>query len=156
MSQTMQNDHDSMVLIKRATSEEEFGQINAIREEVFVIEQQVPKEEEYDEFEDESHHFLATEDGLPLGCGRWRETEKGIKLERIAVLKKYRGNGYGEAIVQTMLNDIEQTYNNKELPKIYLHSQLMAVTLYERTGFKKQGEIFQECKIDHYLMERDV
>ncbi|MEQ9006871.1 MAG: GNAT family N-acetyltransferase, partial [Ekhidna sp.] len=63
-----------------------------IREEVFVVEQQVSREEEFDEFEDESYHFVALdENDDPIGSARWRYTEKGIKLERFTAKKEWRG-----------------------------------------------------------------
>lgn len=118
-----------------------------IRSKVFVEEQKVDSREEFDQFEDICLHYLLYYKDSPAGTARWRETEKGIKLERFAVLKEFRGKGLGEMLVRTVLSDV--------LPKkmkLYLHAQLTAVPLYEKCGFKKQGEIFSECDIDHYLM----
>jgi len=124
-----------------------------IRYNVFVIGQNVPLEEEIDEFENESLHFLALADDIPCGAARWRFTEKGIKLERFAVLEKYRGMGVGSALVEAVLKDIHE--NPKSLGKsIYLHAQLSAMKLYRKFGFKTEGELFQECDINHYRMVR--
>lgn len=125
-----------------------------IRQRVFVEEQKVSKEEEYDEFEDTATHFLAFNDqDKACGTARWRFTEKGIKLERFAVLKEERGGGTGSALVKKVLEDIT-LHPNSSGKLIYLHAQLTAVPLYEKFGFRKEGEIFEECAIQHYKMTK--
>jgi predicted GNAT family N-acyltransferase len=118
----------------------------AIRREVFVDEQNCPPELEW-EFEDESTHFLATVDGEPAGASRWRKTDKGYKLERFAVLQKFRGIGVGQVLVKTVLDDLpaDATY-------VYMHAQIQAVSLYEKFGFEKTGPEFEEAGIRHYKM----
>jgi predicted GNAT family N-acyltransferase len=120
---------------------------SSIRTRVFVEEQKVDRELEYDH-EEESHFYLLYFEGIPVATARWRETEKGIKLERFAVLKEFRNRGLGSELLKVVLNDLQ---NLDE--KIYLHSQLKAVSYYERAGFIKVGEIFSEAGIEHYLME---
>jgi predicted GNAT family N-acyltransferase len=127
---------------------EHAGPAFEIRRQVFVVEQQVPPDEEFDEFESASVHFLATINGVPAGTARWRRTEKGIKLERFAVLDRYRSHGVGRELLQNVLKDVLPTDST-----IYLHSQLHAVTFYEKSGFKAVGELFYECEIPHYLMK---
>lgn len=123
-----------------------------IREEVFVIEQQVAPEEEYDEYEERSTHFLAKFAGEPVATARWRFTEKGVKLERFAVLQPYRGKGVGQALVRAVLADIDQ--NPAADRKVrYLHAQLTATGLYEKFGFEKVGDLFEECNILHFKMQ---
>ncbi|WP_215224506.1 GNAT family N-acetyltransferase [Echinicola shivajiensis] len=141
------------ISVNKVQNKHELEQVFKIREEVFVIEQQVDREEEYDEFEDESAHFLAVMKGNPVGTARWRFTENGVKLERFAVLKAARGKGVGQALVAAVLQDIQN--NPKARSKVlYLHGQLAAVPLYEKFGFKKVGDIFTECDIQHYKMEK--
>lgn len=123
----------------------------SIREKVFVVEQKVDAKDEYDEFEEISTHFLAILDDIPVGTARWRFTDKGIKLERFAVLQEARGKGVGQALVREVLNDIDSVSASKGKKK-YLHAQLTAVPLYSKFGFEKEGEIFEECNIQHYKM----
>jgi predicted GNAT family N-acyltransferase len=124
---------------------------NQIRKTVFVHEQQVPAEAEYDEFEESSRHFLAQVNGIPCGTARWRFTDKGIKLERFAVLKEYRSRKVGAALVTAVLEDIKR--DPLSIGKlIYLHAQLSAVALYTKFGFVAQGDMFEECNIQHYKM----
>lgn len=138
--------------VNKTTKEEELKSAFKIREEVFVIEQEVDPAAEYDEFEETSTHFLAKLDGNPVGTARWRFTQNGVKLERFAVLKEARGKGVGQALVAEVLNDIST--NPNAIGKLkYLHSQLTAVPLYSKFGFEKEGDIFEECKILHYKMK---
>jgi len=142
-----------MISVRVVDNQEDLKKIFSIREKVFVEEQNVAREEEYDEFEDISTHFIA-EDELANACGtaRWRFTENGMKLERFAVLKSHRGNGVGQALVQAVIDDI-RAKPKSEGKKLYMHAQLPAVSLYERFGFKKVGDQFEECNIMHYQME---
>lgn len=119
----------------------------AIRRKVFVDEQGVDPALEYDK-EEEAHHYLLMINDKPISTARWRETEKGIKLERFAVLTEFRNRGFGEIILKEVLKDVlamERT--------IYLHSQLRAVPFYERNGFVKKGPVFYEANMGHYYME---
>ncbi len=125
----------------------------AIRQEVFVVEQEVDPDEEFDEFEDISTHFVALDaNDDPIGSARWRETKNGIKLERFAVKATRRGDGIGGALVQAVLDNIEKSKGKGNL--LYMHAQLKAIPLYERFGFQKKGEQFEECNIQHYSMEK--
>ena len=122
-------------------------QASQIRQEVFVEEQNVDPALEYDEHEKSALHYLLSVEGMPVATARWRETSKGIKLERFATLVPHRNKGLGAILLEDIMDDI--------LPlgkKIYLHSQLKAIPFYERHGFKKIGEQFSEADIDHFEM----
>jgi predicted GNAT family N-acyltransferase len=135
------------------TQPEQMQEALRIREAVFVQEQNVPAEEEYDEYEATSRHFLALADGTPCGTARWRFTDKGVKLERFAVLKSFRGRQVGAALVQAVLDDIRATAGT-ENKRLYMHAQVTAMPLYARFGFQPVGELFEECNIQHYTMQR--
>lgn len=132
--------------VHQTRNQQELDQVFAIRREVFVDEQNCPPELEW-EFEDESTHFLATVKNEPAGAARWRKTTNGYKLERFAVLKKFRGFGVGQELVKTVLADLPAGADH-----VYLHAQIQAVTLYEKFLFKKMGEEFEEAGIRHYKM----
>lgn len=123
-----------------------------IREQVFVLEQEVDPKAEYDEFESISKHFLAYFEGKPAGTARWRITPNGVKLERFAVLADFRGKGVGHALVAAVLKDIGENPDTDSKTK-YLHAQLTAIPLYSKFGFEKVGELFEECNIWHYQMQ---
>jgi predicted GNAT family N-acyltransferase len=118
-----------------------------IRRKVFVEEQNVPAEEEFDDFEKIATHYLAMMEDIPAGTARWRYTDNGIKLERFAVLKEYRNQKVGSELLKAVLGDVIPL---RQL--IYLHAQVQAVPFYKRHGFEKEGDMFSECDIDHYVM----
>ncbi len=123
----------------------------AIRAEVFVVEQQVSREDEFDEYETISQHFVALDESEnPVGAARWRVAEKGIKLERFAVKATHRGQGVGSMLVKSVLKDIAEKKGKGHF--LYLHAQLTAVDLYKKFGFQTKGEQFSECDIMHYMM----
>lgn len=132
-------------------SQQQLDQAFKVRTVVFVEEQKVPLEEEIDEFEDSSIHFLALYDGQPCGACRWRFTEEGAKLERFAVLEDYRGKRVGSALVEACIDSIinHGEYNNQTL---YLNSQIDAMPLYSKFGFVSEGPMFLECDIEHKKM----
>ena len=122
-----------------------------IREQVFQVEQGVPADLEHDEHDrrDARHYLARTADGTPSGAARWRETAHGVKLERFAVLPAFRNQEIGAALLRAVLADVAA-----ELPaaEVYLNAQLRAVPFYERHGFHKEGELFEEANIQHYKM----
>jgi predicted GNAT family N-acyltransferase len=120
---------------------------NSIRQKVFVEEQKVDPELEYDQFEDVALHYLLYAEKEPVATARWRETEKGIKLERFATIRSFRNQGLGAILLQDIMEDVIPLGK-----KIYLHSQILAIPFYERHGFEKIGEQFTEAEIEHYEM----
>jgi len=132
--------------VQKATTEEELEKVFAIRKIVFVEEQNCPPELEW-EHEDVSTHFLALSDHQPCGACRWRKTDKGYKLERFAVLKEFRGQGVGRALIATVLDDLPA-----DADYIYLNAQLDAMSLYAKFGFVAEGDQFEEAGIQHFKM----
>jgi predicted GNAT family N-acyltransferase len=118
----------------------------AIRRKVFVEEEGVDPDLEYNH-EEESHHYLLLLGEKALATARWRETEKGIKLERFAVLSAFRNRGLGDIILREVINDVVPLEK-----QVYLHSQQRAVPFYERHGFVKEGPVFYEAGMAHYFM----
>ena len=134
------------VQVEKVESGKQFDAIFAIRQTVFVEEQEVDPALEYDEFEETSVHFVAKVNDVSVGTARWTRTPNGIKLERFAVLKENRNQGIGGAIVAAVLEDLPDKDN------VYLHSQITACNLYNRFGFVPEGEQFEEAGIMHYKM----
>jgi predicted GNAT family N-acyltransferase len=119
----------------------------AIRQKVFVEEQKVDADEEYDEYESIATHYLVFVDDQPAATSRWRHTDKGIKLERFSVLSEFRNKGIGAALVKQVLSDVVPFEK-----LIYLHAQVAAMNVYARNGFEPIGELFYEANIPHYKM----
>jgi len=138
---------EAMVIKRfRSVDAELFLQARRIREAVFVREQQVPPELEY-ENEDVSVHYLLFEGGEARATGRWRRTEKGIKLERFAVPASHRGRGYGTILLKRVLKEVLHDHS-----EVYLHAQLTAVEYYRKEGFRVTGPTFEEAGIIHHRM----
>jgi predicted GNAT family N-acyltransferase len=133
------------------TAEALFTETYKIRSLVFVEEQNVPEDEEKDEYEAICRHYLATLAGEAMGTARWRKTDKGIKLERFAVIANARKKGVGAAIAKQVLQDILIEYPEKST--IYCHAQVSALAFWESQGFVAEGEVFYEANIAHYLMK---
>jgi predicted GNAT family N-acyltransferase len=137
------------ITVQTAVAEGDRDLAFRVREQVFVDEQHVPREDEYDEHDDAAHHYLAWADGQPVGAARWRPTEKGVKLERFAVLAPYRSKGVGGVLLRQVMADALAAHPDASL---YLHAQVQAQRFYQRHGFLPEGELFYECEIPHYRM----
>ena len=138
-----------MIEIKKFRFKDEvlMKKAHKIRYDVFVIGQNCPEELEW-EFEEESTHFLLIENDIPLATARHRKTDNGFKLERFAVLSQARGKGFGMLILKAILEDIKESNALK-----YMHAQEQVTPFYEKVGFEKSGNIFEEAGIMHYKME---
>jgi predicted GNAT family N-acyltransferase len=136
--------------VLKAITKEDLEKVFSIRKIVFVDEQGCPPEIEWGN-EEESTHFLAIFNHYPCGACRWRRTEHGFKLERFAVLKEFRGKGVGRALIATALDDLPT-----DATHIYLNSQLDAMSLYGKFGFKAEGEQFEEAGIQHFKMVKEI
>lgn len=119
----------------------------SIRNKVFVEEQGVPISIEYDNFDQNSNHYLIIYEGNPAATSRWRIVEEKIKLERFAVLKEFRGKNLGYHLLRETLFDTI-IYRKP----IYLHAQKSVIEFYKKYGFTKEGAEFSEAGIAHFLM----
>lgn len=137
-----------MIHIKEIDTPEELAIAFSIRREVFILEQNVPISEEYDEYEVNSRHFLAFLNDVPSGTARMRSTPKGIKLERFSVLGEYRGKKIGTELVKNLLTKCKNEIDSQ----VYLYAQIAAQKFYERLGFEARGEIFLNADIKHIEM----
>ena len=121
-----------------------------IRNLVFCVEQKVSKKIEFDGLDQFCNHYLAKINELPIGTARVREQKKGIfKIERMAVLKRYRKKGVGKAIIKKILKHYLNLYN---INKLILNSQIEAKDFYKKFGFVEVGKEFIEANIIHKKM----
>ena len=124
------------------------AELRAVRETVFVREQQVPLEEEWDALDPLSRHVLARDTaGLPIGTGRLTPEHR---IGRMAVLADWRGQGVGEAMLATLMAEARK----QGWPAVSLNAQVSAETFYARQGFIPEGERFMEAGIEHQSMRR--
>ena len=138
-----------MLTVRKITDlqSEDAKKLFEIRTTVFVMEQNVDHDLEYDEHEKESHHYLASFGNNACGTARWRITDSGIKLERFAVLAPYRSKDVGLALLNAVLDDVIPLDQ-----KIYLHAQMPAHGFYLKNGFVEEGDHFWEANIEHVEM----
>lgn len=130
-----------------------FAEAMAVRTAVFVVEQKVPVELERDHIDEIAIHALLRVDGAYVATGRvYRDAklETAARLGRIAVLKPWRGRGYGLALTRAF---ITIAYEHLSADCVLLHSQVSAIPFYEKLGFKELGEKFLEAGIEHVEME---
>ena len=121
-----------------------------IRYLVFCKEQKVSKKIEFDGLDQFCNHYLAKINELPIGTARVREQKKGIfKIERMAVLKRYRKKGVGKAIIKKIL---KHYLNLNNMNKLILNSQIEAKDFYKKFGFVEIGKEFIEANIRHQKM----
>ena len=132
----------------------EIEQVFSIRTEVFVKEQKCLASEEFDELDAVAKHYLLFENELPVATGRYRRTDKGIKIERIATLESARGKGYASIIVNHLMAEASVAY--PDCSYFYLHAQVSVMPLYSSLGFQAYGETFIEADIVHQAMEITV
>ncbi|MFC4332239.1 GNAT family N-acetyltransferase [Streptomyces andamanensis] len=135
----------------------------AVRREVFVTEQGVPEDLEYDELDAVAVHVLAVrDDGTPLGTGRLLHGAAAAgrtggdpavgSLGRLAVTAAARGLGVGAALVRA-LEDAARAHG---LTAMDLHAQTHALGFYERLGYTAHGPEFPDAGIPHRAMRRTL
>lgn len=138
--------------IHPVTSETDWEAAQAIRTEVFIEEQACPPEEEWDGHDETSRHVLGWVGELPVATARWRTVAHDghlvAKLERFAILKPYRGRGYGRRLVQTVMQDAQQA----GFPRQVLHAQAHLEDFYASLGFAATDHRFEEVGIPHVEM----
>lgn len=131
------------------------AEARAIREAVFIEEQDCPPDEEWDGHDATARHLLARlDDGTAVGTARWRTVPHNdalvAKLERFAVRKAHRGQGIGTQLVHAAISHAEQAGFSTQK----LHAQAHLETYYARFGFGSTGERFTEAGIPHVAMVR--
>lgn len=117
-----------------------------IRKKVFIIEQNIPEEEEWDDQDMISDHFVVYDQDQPIATARLLQNNS---VGRVAVLKAYRGQGIGRMI---MLEIIRQAHQ-QDRKFLHLSSQVHAISFYEKLGFSIQGDAYDECGIPHIKMQ---
>ena len=143
-----------MIVFRLAETKADHGRCVVVRTLVFELEQDVASHLEVDEHEDACRHILGIDDGKPIATARWRVYKPGVaKIERVAVLKAWRGRNLGTALIQAVISDIRHAA--PELKTLRLEAQDHAIAFYDRMGFAVVGEGFLEAGIPHHAMERN-
>jgi len=127
----MENKREPLLNIKLidAKSSQDLEDAFHVRREVFIKEQNVPDEEEFDRADLRSHHVIVYSNTRPVATGRLFKDGETWLIGRISVLKEYRGK---------------------------LHAQTHAVSFYEKFGFVAYGKTFLETNIEHISMVKKI
>jgi len=143
-----------MITVKIAETKEEIKEAQKIREEVFIKGQNISPEIELDGLDKTATHFLlyyseAKNKKVELvGCGRLRVVDGNAKLERVAVLKEFRGKHLGQIITKEMIRYAKE----KGYKEIYMNAQYYLLDYYKKLDFKEVGKSFEEAGIKHIKM----
>ena len=124
-----------------------YKQVMKVRKSVFVDEIGIDPEFDFDVYDEIAAHFLLTVNDIPVGSARWRETDEGVKIERLAIIKQYRGQGLGHLLIRQVVLDVLPSKK-----KIYLHTPEHLVEFFRWNGFEVEGEKFDEAGTPHYKM----
>lgn len=121
----------------------------AVRFDVFVIEQKIPVELEWDDMDEHCLHAVAyNEAGHAIGTGRLLPDGH---IGRMAVRAAGRGQGVGASILQALMEKARQRGDTV----VILNAQTQAEAFYRRHGFSRDGDEFYEAGIAHICMRHE-
>jgi len=141
------------ILINKASNPADMQKCFDIRLKVFVHGQNVPLEEEIDDNDAVSDHYLLHVANAPAGTARVRIIDDYAKIERVAVLEEHQGKGLGKELLLRILTDLKQ---KNAVKKAKLSSQVYAIPFYEKLGFLVCSEVYMDANIPHKDMVLNV
>ncbi|MEA3292357.1 MAG: GNAT family N-acetyltransferase [Pseudomonadota bacterium] len=144
------NNRAEKIRIKIADWRQHREALLQVRYQVFVVEQRVPEDDEWDGMDESSRHAMATDlAGNTIGTGRLLPSGK---IGRMAVLESWRNRGVGGRILGLLLEEAVRRGHTR----IELSAQIRAIPFYERHGFTPYGDEFMDAGIPHRMMARDL
>ena len=144
--------------LRLVVTQAELDECLRVRRAVFIEEQGVPPDEEYDEHDGDparatgTVHVLGRLEGRPVATGRLlldAPPGENVHVGRVAVLRELRGRGYGVAVMEALQAEARR----RGLSGITLAAQTHAIPFYERLGYVARGEVFLDAGIDHRWMD---
>jgi YbgC/YbaW family acyl-CoA thioester hydrolase len=141
---------ESVVDVKTGSWSELKSWAAPLRTSVFVGEQEIAPELEWDEADETAFHAVVLNKlGQSVATGRLLQPSPHVaQIGRMAVVKSLRGGHLGQMIVETLLEQARKRGDQK----VILHAQCSAEGFYKRLGFTAHGDIFQDAGIDHIEM----
>ena len=138
------------ITFKLVTNDEELKGALEVRRQVFVQEQGVAEDLEYDGHDGEALHMVVKDGERVIGTARVRFlTTNQAKIERMAVLRPFRQRGIGSNIISFLKGELE----NKQIEHVVLHAQCEVTAFYKSCGFEEIGPPFWEAGIKHVKMQ---
>jgi len=139
--------------VEEVSSEEQLAACREVRRRVFVVEQCVSEEDEWDGLDDQCRHFLCLDNDEAVGTARLLVLPDGVaKAQRVAVLRARRGRGIGRALMTAL----EEAARGAGCREVRLGAQLQALPFYQRLGYHAQGAVFDDAGIPHRHMSREL
>ncbi|MHC5279234.1 GNAT family N-acetyltransferase [Listeria kieliensis] len=141
--------------VQKVTTEQMRQDALQIRNDVFVKEQHVDPELEWDEFDTDPETVMFVDydlDQTPLATGRFRTLNGYGKVERICAQKAARGKGSGRKIMEA----IEAEAKAQGVSKLKLGAQVTAIPFYEKLGYEVCSDIFMDAGIEHKEMQKHI
>ncbi len=123
--------------------------IKKIRASVFIEEQQIDEDLDFDGRDPEAIHVLIFENGNAIATGRMLNDGH---IGRIAVLKSFRNKGFGKTAILKLIEEA----THLGMKRVFLGAQLHAVKFYKKLGFKEYGSTFIDAGIEHIHFEKKI
>jgi predicted GNAT family N-acyltransferase len=138
---------------KLVTGEVELQEAFEVRRQVFVREQDIPEKLVFDGHDGEALHVVVKDGKRVIGSARIQFLSNNqAKLERMAILKRYRRKGIG----RKMLLFLDAVWKDKQVQQVIIHAQLEVVPFYKLCGFDELGLPFREAGIKHIKMRKQL
>lgn len=136
-----------------ATTADELARGLELRREVFIEEQGVPEAHEVDGLDPDCIQFLAIVDHETVGTARLRQKAPSVfKVERVCVRRPFRASGVGARLMAY----VESVAEARHADTLVLAAQVDVIRFYERLGYVRQGQMFEEAGIDHVMMDKKL
>jgi|TARA_B110000967_G_C18481246_1_gene362225 predicted GNAT family N-acyltransferase len=119
-----------------------------IRKSIFIEEQLVSAELEWDDWDNKAKHIIIIFNNVPIGCARLIFIDKIMRLERMAIIKSKRYRGFGT----NLLFEIIRIAKNEKIDRICISAQIQAMFFYQKIGFISEGGIYNDAGIKHIKM----
>jgi len=141
------------ITCKLVTNDRELDAVLEVRRRVFVEEQGVSEDVEYDGLDDEALHVIVKDGDRVIGTARVRFPAANLaKVERMAILRPFRRQGIGSSIMSFLDGELKR----RRIERAVLHAQSAVIGFYESCGFEKTGSPFWEAGIKHMEMQRQL
>jgi predicted GNAT family N-acyltransferase len=137
-------------IIEVAAGSPLWAEVFALRCEVFVVEQGVPREIELDEHDATATHLAVIQDDAVVGTLRLLEHDGEAKIGRVAVRAALRGGGIGRRLMERGAAIAAA----RGLAEIVLHAQVSVAGFYRQLGYVEEGDVFDEAGIPHITMRK--
>ncbi|QTU82615.1 GNAT family N-acetyltransferase [Carnobacteriaceae bacterium zg-C25] len=121
-----------------------------IRKQVFIAEQNVEPHLEIDDLEDKCHNVVGYIDDVPVATARLYFNGKYAKVQRVAVMEKFRGMHFGKQLMQ----EVERFAKKQHYERLVLGAQNHAILFYQKLGFSICSQEYSEANILHHDMEK--